>query len=148
MVRTTAGCACSTLLPGPEARGRVTTRSRYSEDDWTLQTVVSAQLICEAYEANPLAYPRCKGPMRVIASVDEPNKLRGRAADAPARACLNDVGECSICQDMLCLPSTDSAFDGRRAGLPRQFLTARDGRRGLIAGVEYDRANVSSGSMT
>lgn len=42
---------------------------------------ISAQLIRQVYEADPLACPKCKGPMRVIALMEDPKppQLAGRA---------------------------------------------------------------------
>jgi len=35
-----------------------------------------ARLIRKVYEADPLVCPRCKGPMRVIALIDDPTVVR------------------------------------------------------------------------
>ena len=35
-----------------------------------------ARLIRKVYEADPLECPRCKGPMRVIALIDDPGVVR------------------------------------------------------------------------
>ena len=49
-----------------------------------------ARLIRKIYEADPLVCPRCKGPMRVIALIDDPAVVRrilehlGRWAPEPA----------------------------------------------------------------
>jgi len=48
-------------LPG-DARGRVAGAARAA---WT-------RLIRKVYEADPLQCPKCKGPMRVIALIDDP----------------------------------------------------------------------------
>ena len=70
---------------------------------------------------------------------------RGRPILPRARACLSGVIGCRICHHATCPRSMhhasasttpksapDAAFDGRRAGFPRRFLTARGGRRGEI----------------
>jgi hypothetical protein len=49
-----------------------------------------ARLIRKVYEADPLVCPKCKGPMRVIALIDDPAVIRhilehlGRWAPEPA----------------------------------------------------------------
>ena len=49
-----------------------------------------ARLIRKVYEADPLVCPKCKGPMRVIALIDDPGVVRrilehlGRWAPEPA----------------------------------------------------------------
>jgi len=51
-----------------------------------------ARLIRKVYEADPLQCPKCKGPMRVIALIDDPGVIRHIlehlglwAAEAPER---------------------------------------------------------------
>ena len=51
---------------------------------------LGARLIRKAYQADPLVCPKCKGPMRVIALIDDPGVVRrilehlGRWAPEPA----------------------------------------------------------------
>ena len=35
-----------------------------------------ARLICKVYEVDPLEYPKCKGPMRVIALIEDAGVIR------------------------------------------------------------------------
>ncbi len=40
-----------------------------------------ARLIRKVYEADPLECPRCKGPMRVIALIDDPGAMQGLSTE-------------------------------------------------------------------
>ena len=75
-----SGCRVGFSPTGKRRLITAHTQSRHSGDDGTLQTAVSAQLIREVYEADPLECPKSRsvksGPMRVIA-LSSPPRARG-----------------------------------------------------------------------
>lgn len=56
----------------PICRASLVDSKRSFSDDRTLQIGVSAQLIRKAYKADPLERPKCQGPIRVMALIEDP----------------------------------------------------------------------------
>ena len=57
------------VLPAPAQPEPVSEFARRAKTAW-------ARLIGKVYEADPLQCPKCKGPMRVIALIDDPGVIR------------------------------------------------------------------------
>ncbi len=70
--RASANGAKTTAAPSEQPNTELAARAKAT---W-------ARLIRKVYEADPLEYPKCKEPMRVIALIEEPEIIQ-RILDAP-----------------------------------------------------------------